>query len=95
MVPNEEYDTAQELAFQQLEADQCTEEQCIRKIQEILQVENLIFLQMIREGEDTQLSLYLYRIDKRVVESDYCAGCSTQKLNERIATLVRNLIEKR
>ncbi|MGK5092516.1 PEGA domain-containing protein [Deltaproteobacteria bacterium TL4] len=88
LISQEQFLKAQETAFEELEAQECTEEQCIRKIQELLQVENMFFLQMIREGNDTQLSLTLIDLEKKTVKSDYCPGCNTQTLNERVAQLV-------
>ncbi len=40
IVPKELFEEAQEQAFQEMGADECTENQCIRKIQELLQIEN-------------------------------------------------------
>ena len=51
------YEKAEEEAFQQMDADECTEDQCIAIIQELLQVEDVFHLQVIGEGSDTQLSL--------------------------------------
>ena len=43
--------------FEEIELEECTEDQCIMMIQEMLQVENVFHLQVIGEGSDTQLSL--------------------------------------
>ena len=39
IVPKELFEEAQEQAFEELEYDECTEDQCIRMIQELLQIE--------------------------------------------------------
>ena len=57
IIPKDLFEEAQEQAFEELEYDECTEDQCIRIIQETLQVENLFILQIIREEKYTQLSL--------------------------------------
>ena len=40
IVPKNLFEEAQEQAFQEMESDECTEEQCIMIIREILQVKN-------------------------------------------------------
>ena len=77
IVPHEEYEKAEEQAFQELEYEECTEEQCIRLIQEMLQVENMFKLELIREDSDTQVSLTLIDVDKKLVKSDFCENCKT------------------
>ena len=42
IVPKELFEEAQEQAFQEMDSDECTEEQCIMMIREILQVEKFI-----------------------------------------------------
>ena len=94
LLPQTQFEAAREKAFQELDLEQCTEDQCIRKIQEILQVENLIVLQMIRDGKDTQLSLSLIDLEKKIIKTVYCSNCNTETLNRRIAKLVEKLVEK-
>ena len=59
IVPQERFEQAQEEAFQQLEYEECTEDQCIMLIQEMLQVEHLFQLEVIAEGRMIQLSIKL------------------------------------
>ena len=61
LVSQEQYARAEEEAFKSLDLAQCTAEQCIRKIQELLQVDRLFVLQIIREEQVTQLTLNLVR----------------------------------
>ncbi|MGK5091100.1 tetratricopeptide repeat protein [Deltaproteobacteria bacterium TL4] len=89
LVSQSQFQKAQEAVFEQLEFEECTEEICIRKIQEILQVENLFTLQMIREGQDTQLSLTLIDLEKKTVKNEYCEACDTRQLNQRVESLVK------
>tara|TARA_B110000881_G_scaffold123182_1_gene108239 strand:+ start:65 stop:376 length:312 start_codon:yes stop_codon:yes gene_type:complete len=42
LVPQDKFEAAQEQAFEELEYEECTEDQCIMMIQEILQVENVL-----------------------------------------------------
>ena len=55
LISQELFEQAQEKAFEELDYEECTEDQCIMLIQEMLQVENVFHLQVIREGKDTQL----------------------------------------
>ena len=92
LISREQYRRAEEAAFAELDVARCTEEECIRKIQEILQVERLFILQIVREKELTQLSLNLVRLDaKRVVEK-VCENCSIGELYEQIDALADQLI---
>ena len=55
LISQDRFEDAQEKAFEELEYDECTEEQCIVKIQELLQVENAFNLLLVRDGNDTQI----------------------------------------
>ena len=57
LISQERFEQAQEAAFEELEYEECTEDQCIMLIQEMLQVENVFNLQIIAEENNTQLSL--------------------------------------
>ena len=91
LVPQDKFEEVQEKVFQELEYEECTEDQCIMMIQEMLQVENLFVLQVIGEDQDTQLSLKWVGLDDKRVKTDVCLGCGTFELNERVEGLVRNL----
>lgn len=94
ILPQEEYERAEERAFQELDYEECTEEQCIRLIQEMLQVENMFFLQLIRENDDTQVSLTLIDLDRKIVKSNFCEGCKTSALIKTVSKLFQELTEK-
>ena len=91
LVPQDKFEEVQEKVFQELEYEECTEDQCIMMIQELLQVENLFVLQVIGESQDTQMSLKWVGLDDKRVKTDVCLGCGTFELNERVEGLVRNL----
>jgi len=88
LVPQETYARAEARAFAELELEQCTEAQCIRKIQELLQVERLFNLQIIREQKITQMSLTLVREEDRIVRNDTCVACGAIDLFKRVQLLV-------
>ncbi|MCH8842676.1 MAG: hypothetical protein IID61_06815 [SAR324 cluster bacterium] len=87
LISQEEYRRAEEIAFEQLDFDQCTEDQCVRLIQEVLQVERLFILQIIRDEDFTQLSLTLFRGGERIVRAETCEGCGTAQLNAKLGVL--------
>jgi len=95
IVPQEEYEKAEEAAFQELDYEECTEEQCIRLIQEMLQVENMFQIQLIREEDNTQVSLVLIDLDRKLVKSDFCENCKTSSLIKTISKLYEDLSAKR
>ena len=92
IVPKVLFEEAQEQAFQEMDADECTEEQCIMMIREILQVENSFQMVLMEEEGDTQISLTWNDLDKKRVEEEYCEGCKTKQLRKMIEGLVEKLI---
>ena len=92
LVPQQKYEEVQEKVFEELEYEECTEDQCIMMIQEMLQVENVFHLQVIGEGSDTQLSLGWRTMDEKKKETDICLKCGTFQLNEKIRGLVQKLV---
>ena len=93
LISQERFEEAQEKAFEELDYEECTEDQCIMMIQEMLQVENVFHLEVIGEGTDTQLSLSWRTLDQKKKETDFCEDCKTRKLNEKIGGLVNKLVE--
>ena len=93
LVPKDLFEEAQEQAFQEMELEECTEEQCIMMIREILQVENSFQLVLMVDGGDTQISLTWNDLDKKRVEEEYCEGCKTKELRESVGGLVERLIK--
>ena len=91
LVPQDKFEEVQEKVFQEMDHDECTDDQCIMMIQEALQVENLFILQVIGEGQNTQMSFKWVGLDDSKVKTDVCKGCDTFELNERVEGLVRNL----
>ena len=57
IVPKELFEEAQEQAFQEMDSDECTEDQCILMIKEILQIENAFKKDLLSEDGDTQISI--------------------------------------
>ncbi len=94
LVPQDKFDEAQEKAFEELEFEECTEDQCIMMIQEILQVENVFSLQLVEEDGDTQLSLTWVGLEEKKVLTDFCVKCKTIELNSKIELLVKNLVQQ-
>ena len=92
IVPKDLFEEAQENAFEELDYEECTEEQCIMMIKEILQVENSFQLVLMEEDGDTQISLTWNDLDKKRVEEDYCEGCKTKELRNTVTGLIEKLI---
>lgn len=77
IVPKELFEEAQEQAFEELDYEECTEDQCIMKIKELLQVENAFKMDLIIDEGDTQISITWNDQDQKRVVEDYCEGCKT------------------
>jgi len=92
IVPKELFEEAQEQAFQEMDADECTEDQCILMIKEILQIENAFKMELLSEDGDTQISITWNNQDQKRVEAEYCEGCKTKNLINLIGGLVEKLV---
>ena len=92
LIPQEKYEEVLEKVFEELEYEECSEDQCIMRVQEMLQVENVFHLQVIGEGDDTQLSLSWRTLDEKRKETDVCLGCGTFQLNDKVRGLVDKLV---
>ena len=94
LISKEIYEKAQEQAFQELDFEECTEDQCILLIQEMLQVENAFQLEIVREEADTQLSISLRTLDESLKQSEICSSCSIVKLNENLVNIYNKLLKR-
>ena len=92
ILPQDRFEQVQEQVFNELEYDECTEDQCIMRIQEILQIENTFHLEMIGEEGDTQLNLKWINLDEKRNREDYCEGCKTKELRKRVVGLVEKMV---
>ena len=89
------FEEAQTQAFDELEYEECTEEQCFAMIQQILQADNLFLFNMTREGNFTQLSLTRVDIDsQRLVRTASCEDCTIKELNNYVDELVQKILMK-
>ena len=93
IVPKELFEEAQEQAFQEMDSDECTEDQCILMIKEILQIENAFKMDLIIDEGDTQISITWNDQDQKRVEEDFCEGCKTKGLRLMIGGLVEKLVK--
>ena len=91
IVPQEKYEQVLEQVFEELEYEECSEDTCIMRVQEMLQVENVFHLQVIGEGKDTQLSLGWRTLDEKIKEEEFCEECGTGQLRKMIGGLVEKL----
>jgi len=94
IVPQDRFEKAQEQAFQELDYEECTEDQCIMLIQEMLQVEHLFQLEVIAEEEMVQLSLKLATLYEKKNKTDFCEKCSTRELSSRVNNLAFRLLDE-
>ena len=89
------FEAAQTQAFDELEYDECTEDQCFALIQQILQVDNLFLFNMTREGNFTQLSLTRVDLDShRLVRTSSCVECNIEQLNNNVNELVVKIFDE-
>ena len=95
LVPQEKYEEVLEKVFEELDYQECSEDVCIMRVQEMLQVENVFHLQVIGEGQDTQLSLSWRTLDEKRKEEEFCEGCGTGELRKMIDGLIEKLVGKK
>ena len=94
IISQEKFEEVQEKVFEELDYDECTEDQCIVMIQEMLQVENVFHLQVIGEEGDTQISLSWRNLDEKKRENEFCEGCKTKQLNNKIKQMVSRFVKQ-
>ena len=75
-----------------MDYEECTEDQCIMLIQEMLQVEHLFQLEVIAEGKMIQLSLKLATLYEKKNKTDLCENCTTRQLVDRLRQLTLSLL---
>ena len=92
IIPQEKYEQVLEQVFQEMDYQECSEDVCILRVQEMLQLENVFHLQVIGEGDDTQLSLSWRTLDEKRKETDICSGCGTIELSGIVMGLVGKLV---
>ena len=95
LISQEEYERAEEEVFQELDYEECTEDQCIKMIQDLLQVENMHKIQLVKDGNDIQVSVTYIDLDKKLVQTDFCENCKTSVLIKIINKLYLDLGKKR
>ena len=94
LVSQRRFEEAQNMAFEELDYDQCTEENCIRFIQDTLQVESFFSLQLVQEGKVIQLTFMMLDLDRKVVKTEVCEDCSTLTLNGEVTKLMEKMYEE-
>ena len=93
LASHKDFETALTQVFERLDYDECTEDQCFALIQQIIQADNLFFLNMTREGSFTQHSLTRIDLDsQRLVRTAFCQDCSIGELNIMVEELGMKLI---
>ena len=86
------YEKAEEEAFQVMDSDECTEEQCIAIIQELLQVEYFFMFEILQTGNFQQMKITRIDIDsKRDVRTATCEDCNISKTNSKVDDLVKSV----
>ena len=104
LVPQDKFEEAQEKAFEELEYEECTEDQCIMMIQELLKVENAFSLQLVVKDSETELSLTWVGLEEKKVLIESCVECNTKfsvdsdivspELNSKIKILVKRMVRQ-
>ena len=89
------YEKAEEEAFQVMDADECTEDQCIAIIQELLQVEYFFMFEILQSGNFQQMKITRVDIDgNRDVRTTTCEDCNISKTNSKVDQLVQSLFKE-
>ena len=88
------YERAEEEAFQQMDASECTEDQCIAIIQELLQVEYFFMFEILQSGDFQQLKITRVDLDgNRDVRTTTCENCKISQTNSKVDQLVLSIFE--
>ena len=92
LISNEKFEEAQEKAFEEMDYEECTDDQCIVLIQEMLQVVNVFHLEVIGEKNDTQLSKSWRTLDKKKIKENFCVNCGTRELRDLLGKMLKNIL---
>ena len=92
LVSASDYEEAEGQAFNELEAEECTAENCVRLVQEFLQLESLFVLQLTEVNRLFQISLTEYLLASNRTATNECANCSASELLTRIKQVSRNFL---
>ena len=88
------YERAEEEAFQQMDASECTEDQCIAIIQELLQVEYFFMFEILQSDDFQQLKITRVDLDgNRDVRTTTCESCKISQTNSKVDQLVLSIFE--
>ena len=89
------YEKAEEEAFQEMDAEECTEDQCIAIIQELLQVEYFFMFEILKTGNFQQMKLTRIDLDgNRDIRTTTCEGCKISQTNSKVDQLVLSIFEQ-
>ena len=94
IVSNERLNLAIDEAFETMNYNECTEDQCIMIIQEMLQVENVFQMILIEEEDTIQLNIKLRTLDESFTENYMCNQCKVHKLRAKIISIIQNFSMK-
>ena len=75
--------------IEELELDDCLNINCIKKIQEKFEVDNIFHLQLIGQLDDTQLNLQWFTKNENKNEEDFCESCSNGYQRKMLPLLVK------
>ena len=88
------YEKAEQEAFQQMNASECTEDQCIAIIQELLQVEYFFMFEILQSDDLQQLKITRVDLDgNRIVEQKF-EECKIIQTNSKVDKLVLSIFEE-
>lgn len=91
--PQKEFDDAARNYFDEVEAEQFTEEKSILAIQKALKIDRIFTLSLIREGKLTQISVGLSRGEDKFLKQASCQQCELPQLQERLEKLVVDIVK--
>ena len=104
LVPQDKFEEAQEKAFEELEYEECTEDQCIMMIQELLKIDNAFSLLLVERDGKTELSLTWFGLGEKKVLIESCVECNTKfsvdsdivspELNRKIEILAKKMVQQ-
>ena len=78
-----------------MDSDECTEEQCIAIIQELLQVEYFFMFEILQAGNFQQMKITRIDTDgNRNVRTTTCEDCNISKTNSKVDELVQSVFKE-
>ena len=80
------------LIEEEINLENCYNDICMKRVQNIFHVENVFHLQLIEVVDGTQMNLKWMNLEEKRNEEEFCEVCGIQEMRKIVVSLVNNLL---